>query len=319
MRLNIPYKIKTVIATTIGAIIYAAGLNMFIIPHHLLAGGLTGIAVIIYYLIGFPPGIINIVLNIPILIIAYRWLGRWSVAIAIYGATISSLSIDYLKFLNAYHMTQNSLVGSMGGGIICGLGLGLIYRYGGTGGGIDPLGQIARKYWGVQIASVSFALNVIILTISSFVFNVEIALITLLSLYICANLSNKVVLGFQQQKAAFVVSYKADEIGQHIMSDLGRGVTLLHGEGAFTKESKKVVLAVIGLMQVVKLKNVVSEVDPHAFLLITEATDVTGGFIKRKIPAPVLEAMEAKIEEELEESSLVKIEEEKNSFDKVSL
>lgn len=285
--------IKTFIASTIGCFLFALGLNAFIIPHHLLAGGLTGIAVILYYTLGIAPGIINIVLNIPILIAAYIWLGRLSVAISVYGAIMVSFFMDSLRFTANYNLTDNPIIGALGGGIICGLGLGIVYRYGATSGGIDPLGLIVRKYYGLQIASVVFILNIVILCFSAYIFNVQIALITLVSLYISATICNKVVLGFQQQKAAFIVSYESKRISEQIMADLGRGVTLLHGEGAFTHERKEVIMAVVGLMQVVKLKNVVSKVDPHAFLLITDTAEVSGGFIKRrKLPQPVIRAMD---------------------------
>lgn len=286
--------IKMFLATSVGCLVYAFGLNAFIIPHHLLAGGLTGVAVIGYYLTGVAPGILNIFLNLPILIAAYIWLGRWAVAAAVYGASIFSYFIDAFAFFGNYHFTANPLVGAIGGGIFCGLGLGIVYRYGGTSGGVDPIGMIFRKFYGIQIASFTFCLNVIVLTISAFLFNVEIALVTLLSLYILAKICNAVVLGFQQQKSVFIVSYKSDEISHKIMDELGRGVTLLHGEGAYTHEKKQVIMVAIGLMQVTKLKYVVQSVDPHAFLLVMDASDVSGGFVRKKsLPKPVVDALVA--------------------------
>lgn len=269
-------RIRTLIIASIGCCIFAAGLNAFIVPHHLLAGGLTGVAVIIHYLTNMPVGTANLLLNIPVLLFSYRWLGAWPVFLSVYGASLASFFMNQLSFLSNYHLTQSPFVGAIVGGISMGLGLGIIYRSGATAGGTDPIAQIIRKYWGLQMGSIVFSMNVVILTSSAFIFNVDDAVITLISLFMSAMIANKVIIGFNQQKAALIISKYPCEISQHIMHNLGRGATLLNAEGAFSGESKRLVFAVVRLTQVTRLKNEVYKIDPNAFMVITPASEVVG-------------------------------------------
>lgn len=279
-------RVRTLIIATIGCFIYAAGINAFILPHHLLAGGLSGVAVIIHYLSGIPVGTANILLNLPVLLAAYKWLGGWPVFLSLYGATMSSLFMNQLSFLSSYHLTKAPLVGAIVGGVTVGLGLGVIYRSGATSGGTDPIAQIIRKYWGLQMGTLTFSMNVIILTTAAFIFSIDESVITLVSLFISAMIVNKVVIGWNQKKAAFIISAKPREISQHIIEDLGRGATLLNAEGGYSGQEKQIVFAVVRLTQITKLKGIITSVDPKAFLVITDASEVIGnGFTYKNTPA----------------------------------
>lgn len=284
-------RIICLLVTTIGSALYGIGIDAFIIPHNLLAGGLSGVAIMLYYLTGFAPGTINLILNIPILFAAYRWLGGWAVVTAVYGTVAVSFFIDAFSFMSTMGLSQTPLVGSITGGILIGVSSGMIYRTDGTTGGIDPIAQIVRKYWGLQMGSVIFAINFIIILISAFLFTIEAAVITLISIYIAAVVTNKVMVGLQQRKAAFIISEHAYEISEQIIHTIGRGATLLDAEGAYTHERKKVIFAVINLMQVTKLKEVVHTLDPKAFLLITDASEVIGLGFTFKTPPAVLNAL----------------------------
>ncbi len=278
-------RITCVLATTLGSIIYAIGLDGFLIPHNLLSGGLAGVSVMVYYLTGFEVGTVNFLLNIPILFAAYRWLGGWSVFAAIYGTAAISVFMNVFTFMASMGLSETPLVGSIMGGILVGLGSGITYRTGGTTGGVDPIALIIRKFWGLQIGGVIFAMNFVIIAVSAFIFSIESAVITLISIYITAVVTNKVMVGMQQRKAAFIISPKSIEISKAIINDVGRGATLLHGEGAYTNDSKKIVFAVINLMQVTKLKQVVESIDPKAFVLIADASEVLGqGFTFKNTP-----------------------------------
>lgn len=280
-------RIYTVAMVTLGCIFYGIGFNGFLIPHHLISGGISGIALIIYYLIGFPVGASNLLLNIPILYAAYRYMGHWYFILSIIGTTILSIAVDGSTFLLELEITKNPIVGSIMGGILCGLGGGIMYRVGGNSGGMDIIGAIARKYWGLQIGSVVFAINCIILLVSAYLFTVEAAVITLISLYISAQLSNKIVTGFNQRKAVFIISYHTEGICNVILKNIGRGATILRGEGAYTHQEKQVILVVISLIQIAKLKSEINKVDPTAFMLITDASEVIGqGFTYRYKNAP---------------------------------
>ncbi len=293
-KLHLSGKAKTISLTLIGCFIYAFGLNAFIIPHKLLSGGITGIAIMLHYLFDMQAGFLNLVMNIPILYAAYRWLGSWDVIITIIGTIAVSYFVDILAFLSNYGWTHDPIVGAIIGGILVGLGGGIVYRGGGTSGGIDPIAKIVNKYWGIQMGSGILAINIIILTISAFIFSIELATITLISIYIGAFVTNKIVIGFHQQKAAFIITNKPSRISHYIMALLHRGVTLLDGEGAYTGEEKKVIFTVVSLMQVTKLKSIVMRIDPSAFVFIVNANEVVGAGFSYKSQQAVERALKSK-------------------------
>lgn len=267
---------NALIMTTIGSIIFAIGIDAFIVPHKLVSGSLSGVALMLYYMTGIQVGTLNLILNIPILYAAYRWLGRWHVGITIFGTIVISICINMLTFMEDYALTSEPLVGSLIGGILCGLGLGVVYRSGGNTGGLDPIALIIRKYYGLQMGSTIFGINVIILIAAAIVVSVEAAAITLVSIYVMGMVTNKVVVGFNQRKAAFIISSNPHQICELIINNMGRGATLLDGEGAYTHQHRQVVMVVVGLMQVAKLKDYVQRVDPGAFMIITDAAEVIG-------------------------------------------
>lgn len=197
---------------TLGTFLFAVGINAFVVPHKLVSGGISGVALMLYYLTGIQVGTLNLLLNIPVLYAAYRWLGRWHVMITIFGTVVSSLFINMLRFLADYNLTHDPLVGAILGGLFCGIGVGTVYRSGGNAGGLDPIALIIRKYYGLQIGSIVLGINMVILTIAAFVVNVEAAAVTLVSLYISAMLTNRVIVGFDQRKAVFIISYKPYKI-----------------------------------------------------------------------------------------------------------
>lgn len=262
---------------TLGTFLFAVGINAFVVPHKLVSGGISGVALMLYYLTGIQVGTLNLLLNIPVLYAAYRWLGRWHVMITIFGTVVSSLFINMLRFLADYNLTHDPLVGAILGGLFCGIGVGTVYRSGGNAGGLDPIALIIRKYYGLQIGSIVLGINMVILTIAAFVVNVEAAAVTLVSLYISAMLTNRVIVGFDQRKAVFIISYKPYKICDLIINQIGRGATILNGEGAYTHQHKQVILVVVSLMQVAKLKKAVEEEDPTAFLMVTDVAEVIGG------------------------------------------
>lgn len=298
--------LKIFITTVIGSIIFAIGIDAFLIPHKLLAGGMSGIAIMVYFLTGWAPGTVNMVLNIPILFAAWRWLGGLSVVATIMGTIFTSFALDYFTFLSTYNLTQNPLVGAMIGGVLVGLGCGVIYRAGGNTGGIDPIAQIIRKYKGLQLGNIIFAINLAIVAALAILFNIEIAAITIFSIYISATIVNKIIVGFDQQKAIFVISEHSEELSEQVIHTIGRGATLLQARGAYTKKSKEVLLIVANLMQVTKVKTLIHDYDPNAFMLITDASEVIGLGFTTKLPNTVKEAIDnAEARQKAEEQRLL--------------
>ena len=154
--------------------------------------------------------------------------------------------------------------------------MGTVYRSGGNTGGLDPIAMIIRKYYGLQMGSIIFGINFIILVVAAIVISVEAAAITLVSIYVQAMVTNKVVVGFNQRKAIFIISTCPYKICDVIIHQIGRGATILNGEGAYTHQHKQVILVVVGLMQVAKLKEAVQKEDPSAFMILSDAAEVIG-------------------------------------------
>ena len=187
-----------------------------------------------------------------------------------------SVIINVLAPLSTLELTHNPIIGGILGGLFSGLGLGIVYRGGGNTGGIDPIALIIRNRFGLQIGSILFGINMMILVAGAIVINIEAAATTLISTYLSAMVTNKVISGFNQRKAMFIISYKPVTICNLIIEKLGRGATILNGEGAYTHQPKQVIMVVVSLLQVARLKAAVEAEDPTAFMVITDAAEVIG-------------------------------------------
>ena len=270
--------IKTLIYIIIGATVFGVGVQGFIVPHQLLSGGISGLSLIIYYITQgvLSLGAINFLLNIPVLYAAWRWLGRWHLGVTLFGTLFMSVIINVLAPLSTLELTHNPIIGGILGGLFSGLGLGIVYRGGGNTGGIDPIALIIRNRFGLQIGSILFGINMMILVAGAIVINIEAAATTLISTYLSAMVTNKVITGFNQRKAMFIISYKPVTICNLIIEKLGRGATILNGEGAYTHQPKQVIMVVVSLLQVARLKAAVEAEDPTAFMVTTDAAEVIG-------------------------------------------
>lgn len=270
--------IKTLIYIIVGATVFGVGVQGFIVPHQLLSGGISGLSLIIYYITQgvLSLGAINFLLNIPVLYAAWRWLGRWHLGVTLFGTLFMSVIINVLAPLSTLELTHNPIIGGILGGLFSGLGLGIVYRGGGNTGGIDPIALIIRNRFGLQIGSILFGINMMILVAGAIVINIEAAATTLISTYLSAMVTNKVISGFNQRKAMFIISYKPVTICNLIIEKLGRGATILNGEGAYTHQPKQVIMVVVSLLQVARLKAAVEAEDPTAFMVITDAAEVIG-------------------------------------------
>lgn len=259
-----------------GCVLSSIAINLFFVPHLLLSGGVSGIAIIFYYLFGLPIGLQIFLLNVPLLFMAYRLLGKSYTIITIYGTILFAFTIDAFKFLASYTPLSDPLLAAITGGIISGIGSGLIFRVNGSAGGLDIVAAIVKKYYSFNFGFVSFSFNVFIMLIAATLFGLTPAILTLISMFIGANITDKVVEGINRKKTVFIVSYKSDEIAQTILEEVGRGATLLSGKGAFTRQSKQVIFVVVSLTQISQIKALVQEADPQAFMIVQDAAEVMG-------------------------------------------
>lgn len=276
IRYTMARQAKRYLIIALASVLAAAAVNLFLIPHQMLSGGLSGIAIILYLLFKWPVGLLVGAMNVPLFIASYRLLDTQSVIIGLYGMFAFSFSLDATAFLVQYKLTDDILLAALCGGAASGFGYGLVFRSGGNGGGADLIAILVKKYYAFDIGAVIFVINFILMTTSAFLFGFKPAMYTLLSMYVTSAVTDKVIEGFNRKKTVTIISDECVEIANVILDEIGRGVTFLHGEGAFTQQERKVILVVVTLTQVAKIKLILENIDPKAFMFIQDAAEVSG-------------------------------------------
>ena len=259
-----------------GCTIAASSINLFIVPSHFLTGGVTGIAMIIYYLAELPIGVQTFLYNLPLLIASYKFLGKDYTIDVVIGTVIFSICLDATRFLNAYAPVDDLMLASIYGGVFNGVGYGIVFRMNGSTGGFDILGAIVKKFYSMNMGSTIFAFNCCIVSVAGFLFGVEPALFTLICMYVNSHVTDKVTAGFNQRKAVLIISENSADIAEAIMYELKRGVTFLHGQGAFSGSERNVIMVVVSLTEIAKLKMIVNFLDKNAFFIMMSASEIMG-------------------------------------------
>ncbi|WP_436881921.1 YitT family protein [Staphylococcus gallinarum] len=270
--------VRDLILIVIGSFIFAAGVNTFIISADLGEGGVTGLAIVLYYAFHISPGITNFVLNAILIAIGYKFLSKRSMYLTIVATVLISLFLEVTKSWEIE--TGNILVNAVFGGTCVGLGIGVIVLAGGTTAGTTILARIANKYLDVSTPYALLFFDLIVVAISLSVIPIASALVTVISLYIGTKVMDYVIEGLNTKKAMTIISSKPDEIAKVIDQQVGRGLTILNGRGYFSREDKDVLYVVITKTQVTKAKRLIKKIDDNAFLVIHDVRDVYGnGFL----------------------------------------
>lgn len=260
----------------LGALLTSLGYNLFLIPAHLLTGGISGIAIVIYYLTGLPVGAQNFVYNLPILYLAYRMFGRHYAFDTIFGTVVLSILLDLTHFVVDWNVCANIVLNSVFGGVLTGIGFGMVFRVNANTGGLDVVGAVVKKYYAIDMGTVVFVLNFLIVAGSAFVCTLEEMLFTFISIYVIAELTNRVAAGLNREKSIVIISGEAEKICTDIMENVHRGVTYLDGRGGLTKEPRGILFAVVSLTQVGRVKTIVRHHDPQAFMIVSDTSEVSG-------------------------------------------
>lgn len=275
-KISTSHRLTEAAAITLGCLISSSSINLFLLPNHLLSGGLTGIGMIVYFLSGLPVGAQVLVYNVPLLIAALRMLGREYFVGVLFGTVMFSVCLDATHFLNAYAPVPDPMLAAIFGGVFNGIGYGIIFRNDGSSGGLDIVAAIVKKYYSLNMGGVIFGINCLIMTVSAFMFGVMPAMYTLISMFMSATLTDRVIAGFNHRKVVILISEETEKIAEAIIRGVGRGVTFLDGEGAFTHQEKRVLFVVVTLTQVARVKRVADHYDPQAFMIVMDANEVMG-------------------------------------------
>jgi uncharacterized membrane-anchored protein YitT (DUF2179 family) len=267
------------IGITLGCLLLAIALNFFLVPNTIAPGGISGLAVLINKLSGFTTSKIILIINIPLFIAGILVLGKNFGAKTAYGTIALIFILDILsRYYSNLSVTNDNLLSALYGGLILGTGLGIVFRCGGSTGGTDLIGSILNKYFkSLSIPKLTMIFDFFIVVFSGIVNkNIETALYSAIALYIIVRVADFIIEGLGYAKAYFIISNATDEIGNKIINDLGRGVTALSGRGMYTDSKREVMLVVINRGQEVKLKEIVKDVDPKAFVMVAGIHEVLG-------------------------------------------
>lgn len=267
-----------------GSAISGVAFNLFIIPNKLLSGGISGIALILNYLFNTNTGLMIFLFNIPVFILGYKFVDKEFVLLSLIGMMAFSGWIEVFSFLQETHLVQDVMLSSIYAGVLNGVGLGIVLRNRASQGGIDIIGVILKKYFSMNIGSTSMMINTCIVVAASFITNLNLAMYTLISMYISSTVLDKVQQGFDQRKSVMIISDKEKMVAEEIIKKLVRGVTYLEGEGAYTGDKKRVIYCIVSLNQLAKLKQIVRAIDEGAFITVSDTAEVMGqGFKNRGI------------------------------------
>jgi uncharacterized membrane-anchored protein YitT (DUF2179 family) len=263
-----------------GAILMGVGLEEFLVPNQILDGGIVGISIIFSHLTGVKLGIFIFTLNIPFFFIGYKQIGKTFALSTLLGIAVLSVTTSLLHHVPG--ITDDLLLATVFGGIVLGVGVGIVIRYGGSLDGTEIMAILLNKKLPFSVGEIIMFFNIFIFGVAGFVFGWDRAMYSLLAYYIAFKTIDIVIAGLDESKSAWIISDKHQDLGEAIMARLGRGVTYLNGEGAYTGDDKKVIFCVITRLEEAKLKDIVEELDPSAFLAVANISEVRGGRFKKK-------------------------------------
>ncbi|MED1915059.1 YitT family protein [Bacillus thuringiensis] len=279
-KLPIGKLLKRVFGILIGASLFSVALEIFLVPNNIIDGGIVGISIITSHLSGLPLGVFLFVLNLPFLIIGYKQIGKTFALSTLFGVTIMSIGTTLLHPVPG--LTDDPLLAAVFGGILLGIGVGLVLRYGGSLDGTEIVAVLLNKKSPFSVGEIVMFMNLFILSSAGFVFGWDRAMYSLIAYYIAFKMIDLTIEGFQESKAVWIISDNHKDLGDAIVARLGRGVTYLNGEGGYTGDDKKVIFCIITRLEEAKLKLIVEEVDENAFLAVGNIHDVRGGQFKKK-------------------------------------
>ena len=266
----------------IGSVLFGAGFNMFMVPHDMNAGGLSGLSMILVHLLDFGTvGALTILINIPLFAIGGWTLGKKFFFRSLIGMLATAVSIDVLNILPIPEI--DPLVAALYGGVLCGLGLGTVFITGATTGGSDIIVRLLKRKWpNMAIGTINTCFDLTVVALTGIAFrDMSRALYCGIAVFIMGQVIDAVVYRFDYSKVALIITQHHDEVAQKINEELDRGATFLKGEGSYSRKETKVILTAVKRQQLAELKALVVSVDPDAFIIVQEAHQVLGDGFSR--------------------------------------
>lgn len=261
----------------IGCAINGASFAFLTYPNSIVSGGVTGIAQIIHLLCGLPVGVMVIVMNIPLFVVAWKKFGVRFIIYSLIGMAGSSVFIDLFDSV-PFVFTNDMLLASVYGGLMNGLGSGLIYYTGATGGGTDIAARLVRRrYPHINFGTISLSINTVVVIAFAIIFRrIDSAMYTIITMFVSSRVVNLILYGMANSGVCYIITIVPQEISKAIGEQLNRGCTILQGEGAYSGEERDVLLCAVKRQQIPTLRRIVSEIDARAFVIVTESHEVFG-------------------------------------------
>ncbi len=280
MKKNFLQLAKETFIVTLGCMIMAFNINYFFLGNKLAQGGVGGLSLIVHYLSHIDISYIYFGLNVPLIIVAYIFIGKEFVVKTLYATVVLTISLKI--FGNFREPLDEILMASILGGALNGIGIGIVFYAGGSTGGTDIIAKIINKYYGIALGKVLLAMDFIILSLVAFIFGKIIFMYTLISLIVTAKIVDLIQEGIYSAKGVTIITNKTEELKNRIMQDVERGLTIINAQGAYTQKDVSMLYCVVGKYQLMKVKNIVKEVDPEAFMIVSHVHEVIGkGFLKQ--------------------------------------
>ena len=260
---------------TAGIIVFVIGMNSILIPNKLLGAGVSGVAIIIHYL--FPSadvGITYFLLNIPLMFLGWFTISKRFMLYTIFGMAFFSLAAVVIKTPPV--PLKDPILVAIFAGVVCGVGAGIVLRSLGSAGGVDILATYANKQFGLRPGLTSFFVNAVVIMMGAYFFGLQIALYSLIYVFTSSKALDAVLTGFNQRLSTIVISDKYKEIAEEIFKKVNRGATFLQAQGAYSGDPKEVIFTITTLTELPKLKNVIFNIDPEAFVVVNSTLEVIG-------------------------------------------
>ncbi|MBG9786513.1 MULTISPECIES: YitT family protein [Brevibacillus] len=265
---------------TIGAIMMAVSLELFLVPNKVIDGGIAGISIMMSSITNLPLGLFLFFFNLPFLIVGFKQIGKTFAISTLYGIAIMSLTTSMLHHVPAF--TNEKMLAVLFGGVILGVGVGLVIRFGGTLDGTEIVAILLSKKTRVPVGQLIMFINVFIFIMAGFVFEWDSAMYSIFTYYIAFKLIDVVVEGLNESKSVTIISKEYEEISEAINARLGRSTTYVYARGGYSKEETQMIYCVVTRLEVAKLRAIIQEIDDNAFIAIEHVSDVTGGNFAKK-------------------------------------
>lgn len=269
-----------VLMLVLGAAITATGLEIFLVPNHIIDGGIVGISIMVSYLTQIQLGLFLVVFNLPFLFVGYKHIGSTFVISSI--VAISSLALFIVVLQPIPRLTGDLLLAAIFGGVLVGIGVGIIIRSGGSLDGTEIVAILAQRSKGFSIGEVVMFFNIFILGSSGVVFGWDRAMYSLIAYFVAFKTIDVVIDGLDESKSVTIISGKHEEISDAILNKLGRGVTHFYGKGGCSQEDKEILYCIVTRLELATLKSLINEIDENAFIAIEHVHEVLGGGFRKK-------------------------------------